>query len=616
MRPLAFDTETRNRPGHGEAIQLLSEVPGGAVEFVNFPETFHQVFNFLIGGKYIAFHADFDVRAITHLKFLPVKVLESLAAYECAKWGRYRFFIIPQKYFKCWIPGRGGFEIFDLKSFFQGHSLDSAAETYLTGTRKINFPEEIKKILKLKMKGDKLREWVYSRMDKWLLNPRTKAAAIDYGVMDIKVLSGLYSVLATSFEAMGIPDPSLYSPGSASMEIFGPILKAQMPGDEQNKIFKEAYFGGRVEIAEMGNITGPLNYYDIKSAYPFEASNLPDLSSAAWREGPGSEYSPRKDIKAGCYEVIIDIPDNWKYGPFPLRGETGKIYFPVGKFKTFIGKAGFDLIKEYKINYELINYWEYYGGSKIKPFKRLINKFFKLRKDPLKSLAVKLILNSFYGKTAESQNHSQILPPELKEFQRMFNSDRLYGKYTNFPYAGQITERVRLRLWRAAHEQGAVLMATDGIITRGKLPTGKGLGDWELKGKLERAYILGCGRYEIIYKDWQKNSKGQKWKSEYHFRGFRGAEKIFAKLKKCRNYKMPEYLLDGRSLKQWVLSLDREDFNVLKTIKKDIIISDDKRYWQGNKITSISGWFKTRKLSLPIMEVYEDGEKEKDGSPE
>ena len=605
MRPLAFDTETINRAGHGEACQLIAEIPGGGVEYVNFPQSFKQIFNFLVGGKYIAFNADFDVRSITHTKFIPPAVLETLAEYDCAVWGRYKFFIIPGKYFKCWVSGVGGFEIFDLKSFFQGHSLDSAAEKFLKDTRKINFPEAIGKIMSLKKTGGELREYVYSRMDWWLTNPKTKQAAIDYACQDVKVLSMLYDVLSKSFEAAGIPDPSLFSPGSASMEIFGGILKKNKPGDEQNRLFRESYFGGRIEVSEMGNIPGPLNYYDIKSAYPFEAANLPDLSSANWREGKGDTYKPRSDIKAGCYEVNVVIPDNWNYGPFPVRGEWGKIYFPVGEFKCFIGAAGLKLIKEFKLNYELINYWEFYGGSRNKPLHKIINKLFKLRTDKLKSLAVKLLLNSGpYGKSAESRNYNQVLPPELfKHFKRMFSDNGLYGKYTNFAYAAQITERARLRLWRAAHEQGAVLLATDGIITRGELKTGSRLGDWELKGVLSRAYILGCGRYEIIYRDWQKNSKGERWKSEYHFRGFRGAADIFKKLKKFKGDKMPQYLLDGKSLKQWALSLDRSDFNVLKSIKRDIMISDDKRFWEGSRVKNIAGYFRTRKLSLPIKEI-------------
>lgn len=602
MRPLAFDTETINRPGHGEACQLIAEEPGGTIEYVNFPDRFSQTFHFLVGGKYIAFNADFDIRAITHPLFLPPRILEMLAEYDCAIWGKYRFMIIPGKWFKCWVPGGGGFEIFDLKSFFQGHSLDSAADTYLKDERKVNLESVINEALGLAGKKKLSREYCYSQMDKWLKNPRTKEAVTKYSLMDVKVLSDLYTVLEKSFNAMGIPEPSLYSPGSAAMEIFGPILKTQLPGDEHNEIFRNSFFGGRVEISEMGNIKGPLYYYDIKSAYPFEASKLPDLSTAAWREGTGADYIDRKDIKAGCYEVIVNIPENWHYGPFPLRGDNGKIYFPVGKFKTFIGRTGFEILKEFKIKYELINYWEYYGGSKKLPFNKLINKFFKLRKDPLKSLAVKLCLNSLYGKMAESDNHNKVLPPELAEFQKKFNTSRMFGRFTNFPYAGIITENTRLRLWRVAHKQGAVLMATDGIITRKKMPHGSSLGEFDFKGELSRAYILGCGRYEIIYKDWQKNSKGQRWKSEYHFRGFRGAKKIFDKLKRCNKYTMPEYLLDGKSLKQWAIGKDKSDFNVLKQIKKDIIISDNKRFWEANRITKIRGWFKTRKLSLPIKE--------------
>ena len=120
----AFDTETINRDGGGEACLVLAENRAGGVDYLEFPENFEQIYNFLAPLKaLIAFNAAFDIRAILHTKYFPPEFLETLATYDCAIYEGFRFFHIPGKYLKCWKPGAGYFEIFDIKSFFQGLSL-------------------------------------------------------------------------------------------------------------------------------------------------------------------------------------------------------------------------------------------------------------------------------------------------------------------------------------------------------------------------------------------------------------------------------------------------------------------------------------------------------------
>jgi hypothetical protein len=227
----------------------------------------------------------------------------------------------------------------------------------------------------------------------------------------------------------------------------------------------------------------------------------------------------------------------------------------------------------------------------------IIKQLFKMREDPQKNLAVKLILNSAYGKKAESKNYQIALPPHLfPVFKGYFNSDRAYGRYTNFAEAGAITENVRLKLWRAAHKYGALMLATDGIITAAKIPAPGTLGEFEYKGEIKSGVILGCGRYELTY----TNNK-----TETHLRGFSRAEDIFPKLRSHNKPVFSAPILDTLSIKEWNKSIDKTDFNVLTNCKKEITINDDKRYWQAGYFPKISDYF-TGKIKSRPWEIREN----------
>lgn len=572
---LAFDTETINRPGHGYACLVMREKsPGGEVIHLENPQTFEQIFNFMAPGRYTAFNADFDIRAaFLHPRFIPARIIEDLANFDCAAWGDYAFFYIPGKHIKIfkWREKRGAsIEIFDLKSFFQGHSLKTAAAAYLPKERKHEIPNR----------------W-YSEIDRCLKDHR-RGKVISYAYQDVKVLAQLHKVLIESFTACGMDDPPLYSPGAASMEVFGDISKKNALTNYQNEFFRKAYRGGRIEVAELGAIKN-MNFYDLKSAYPAETAELPEIQGAAWREG-GLDWKYDPSAIYGAYNVEVEIPINWAFGPFPVEHD-GKIIFPVGHFGTWIGLAGIKLLREFKLPFKVLEYQEFYGGRDKKPYAELINELFKLRKDPKKNLAVKLILNSVYGKKAESQNYNIALPAHLYPiFKGYFNSDRAYGKYTNFAEAGAITEGTRLKLWRAAHKYGAVMLATDGIITPAEIPAPGTLGEFDFKGKIKRGVILGCGRYMLEY------SNGHK---EYHLRGFSKPERLFKKFANLTDNSYTAMVLDTDSVKQWNKSLNKSDFNVLTNILKTITIEDNKRFWLGSYFPKIKDYFRKNLKSQP-----------------
>src|SRR3990167_8904998 len=113
----AFDTETVNRPGHGEACLLIRSGLLGP-EFLEFPKDFDQIFNFLEGRRNVAWNADFDIRAICHPAFLDFKVVENLAISGRANTGLYFLKYIPGKFLEVYKRGGGKFVVYDLMQFF------------------------------------------------------------------------------------------------------------------------------------------------------------------------------------------------------------------------------------------------------------------------------------------------------------------------------------------------------------------------------------------------------------------------------------------------------------------------------------------------------------------
>ena len=98
----AFDTETINRPGRGEACILIRDEG----EIFEAPMTWKQIFDFLAGRPRLCWNMDFDVRAVAHPAFLPARTLESLALFGRAKFDGYSFEYVPGKFFKVFRKGK------------------------------------------------------------------------------------------------------------------------------------------------------------------------------------------------------------------------------------------------------------------------------------------------------------------------------------------------------------------------------------------------------------------------------------------------------------------------------------------------------------------------------
>jgi len=270
------------------------------------------------------------------------------------------------------------------------------------------------------------------------------------------------------------------------------------------------YVGGRIELVERG-YTKHAFVYDINSAYPYAMTTIPEPTKGTWVQ------SKQLDPKAllGFFKIKCNIPETKHISPFFFK-VRGKIIFPVGEFVTY---ATLDELKSCEDSswYEIIDSWQYLDPYPFYPFRRIIEEFYAKRqqlkrdKDPLE-LPIKVILNSMYGKTAQT-------------------TDNKTGNMFNPVLASTITGKCRAMLYQTIiqndMERDVLFMYTDSIATRKKLNlNSKTLGlfsqDFEgsiyslqsgfyaKNGKFERSRGIGqLGDETIIHKDTKLDSKGR-----------------------------------------------------------------------------------------------------------
>lgn len=581
--PGEFDTETINRPGHGEAC-LLAKGMGEDVSFLEFPKDFDAIFAFLAEKKtaeYYCYNMDFDARAIIHDNFVPYEVVESIALYGRAFWRGYRIEYISTKMLQVSRKGEGGFRLYDLKCFYQ---------TSLAKASKAHVPTE-------HQKKDFPKEW-YNEMDICLKDSR-RAVLLDYARHDILALRALKKKILASVKAIGLDSDKLLSPASVAARKWGDTFKRIRPPDYINAAFEPSFFGGRIEVARLGLI-GPSKLWDIHSAYPAIFAGLTDprgsmlMSGREW-EDRGARY--------GCYHVIADIPPSWRFGPFAVAEANGDIIYPVGMVRTYIGRAGLELAKKYSIPIKVLFAWEIFPDHDDLLFPE-VESIYSLRKDPEKGQACKLAMNSAYGLLCEKENKSIPSPGKIfggkKAGAYFVRSYSIFGRYTNYPLAAEITEKTRLKLWEIAYQypDKVHFFATDGILTDAdiELPTGPGLGEWGLEGEYDKSIILGCGRY-VLY-------QGLEIK-KFRIRGFPCGPDIIPSLERCELPYIDIPSLETESLREWARAWAIPDLNVLTEIKRRLVPGDEKRHFRGI-LSAVGDYWKKGLDSSPYLIYHED----------
>ncbi len=266
-----------------------------------------------------------------------------------------------------------------------------------------------------------------------------------------------------------------------------------------------AFFGGRIEMMQIGRAKQKVWNYDIASAYPAAAANLPSLAGGFWKEvGCGSDEGA-----FALYHVRWAFLKDMPWYPLPYRrAQTGVIVFPIEGEGWVWGPEYFAALAFAKAHGGVITVlecWEFQPRSEEKPF-GFVPELFEKRREYKRAkngaqMAVKLALNSLYGKTAQQVGATAKKNPP----------------FFALSWAGYITSATRARLVMAGvSDPGAIVcFATDGIYATRPLPleafpSEPPLGGWEGPNVSDDGVFVMAGVYWTL--------DAGEWKARY--RGF------------------------------------------------------------------------------------------------
>lgn len=323
-------------------------------------------------------------------------------------------------------------------------------------------------------------------------------------------------------------------------------IDIKRPDDEDLMKIKQAYYGGRTEIFTMESISDKnsmIYEYDKNSMYPdvMKRNKMPDPNSIFYTKGIDYEGVSHVDVTVkDCY--LPYLPYKLKYmkknvpswaidqylndsydGLFDdfVHPDMTKLVFPIGE------------LSGWWTNHEL-RYAESHGLIKIKKlhesinFKRtdtfftdFVNHLWHKRREyqiayektgdkeaELGSYAVKMIMNSLYGKFFERVESQKVICDDMGIIETI-KGDTYFPNHSNGIWAVYVTALAKTSVYEGYQSVlkggGKLLYSdTDSILYNGKrglLNEGKELGEWKLEGRYKYGRFYLPKTYFLVDED-------------------------------------------------------------------------------------------------------------------
>lgn len=481
-----------------------------------FPDAIHVIY----GGSY-------DVNMI--LKDLKRPAIERLVKKKACLYDDYRIEYVSRKYVKItrrermpyapWNkrPVINSVTIYDAIGFFQG--------SFVKNLKKC-LPSNDGFDIKLIEEGKK-RRGEFTEED-------IKEFVARYTQEELKALVKLMEYLRGCFIGANIHMRRWDGSGAAASAVlrehnvkslyWNDFEQGPMP-DGVEHAMQVGYGGGRSEMCKWGYTNRKVYHYDIISAYPSVMPLLPALYGGFWIHGVGEGVlTPLTPWT--LYKIYWDYEHTFdKSGKRLGWNDSNDIYpffyrQPWREPRVFYPPRGYSWVWEPELSTALkwqpqlkgkivcFEKWQFVPNPYItdRPFS-FVPEMFELRQKYKEEgngaqLALKLVINTLYGKTAQTKGY------KLDD-----RGNLIKPPYYSLFYAGLITSYTRAKVYDAAMQQPSsiIAFATDGLwsTTPLKLDIGNGLGQWEAE-ELDSYTSVQAGVY-FYTKDGEQG---------FHYRGF------------------------------------------------------------------------------------------------
>ena len=507
-RFVSFDGEGFNRPDGSHVYALLQDSTGGRIEDFENGLSSYRCFRFMLdaprrfGGRFCGISYGFDYDVNNFLRDLPRPKLEYLHEHGEVKAGRFRVEWRPRKWFQVseldpdsnrTIIGRS-VRIYDTLGFYNVPFV-KACEDWVGK----NDPDYA-----LVLEGKDLRPKFSPDMADYMRR---------YNEAELRLMVRLTGELKTAFDSAGVELFQLYGAGAAAWKYLSDIgfkryINPEVP-TEIRSAARCAYFGGRIEVPVYGCIPGPLFDYDINSAYPSAALELPNITDGSWTH----DRTFRPELPFSLYHVHWDLPLGRPFCPFPWRAPDGAIFFPP-KGRAWVWSPELSAALRYgrfpKRAIRVLEAWHFTPNDPDEHPLAGLGEMYARRmnfedEDNPAAKAIKVTMNAIYGKLAQSVSG-------MAQFGTKDGKGRR-PTFHQIEYAGFMASACRARVYAAACQQPEAILAfsTDGILstTPLALPVSEEMGAWDLE-TFEAATLVQSGVYRLQLADgtWETRGRG------------------------------------------------------------------------------------------------------------
>lgn len=309
-------------------------------------------------------------------------------------------------------------------------------------------------------------------------------------------------------ERVGLRVRSWYGPGVLANYVFrtrGIAAAKQETPEPVYDAARYAYAGGRFELYRIGRHVNAYSM-DINSAYPDAISRLPNLTTGSWVYV--GEH-PKRIYPWSVYHVRMRIMNLWQPGPFFYRDAMGSVSYPWHLEGWYWGPEVIAAAQLYPGTFEILEGWEYrYWSDKPEdmPFSFVRELYAQRKRMQQEGIgaerAIKLALNSLYGKTAQRVGWERTGGPPT---------------WHQLEWAGWVTSYTRAKLYRVLSKipwEHQIAVETDGIYTTMNpselgIADSRELGEWEVT-EYEEIVYLQSGIYAMkpVGKPWTSKYRG------------------------------------------------------------------------------------------------------------
>lgn len=356
---------------------------------------------------------------------------------------------------------------------------------------------------------DTLRHWALSveRMGKQLGYLKLEMPhlgcdcekCVEYCRRDCEVAFKFISEMMARYEWLGLTIKSTLP--SMAMQLFRNMYRGEFDllPDGILKIFKDAYYGGRVEMFYKGVVTGKTNHYDVNSLFPSVMLNHDFPVLASWYKTKKPDYT-----KAGAAKGFAEIPKHF-IPCLPVR-HYQELLFPYGNVSgvwtypeiRYLLEQGGGFVADEAVEFSDVE----------QPFNEYVKFCYdhRLRSDnEIDKTFWKLMLNSLYGKFGQTRGITTITIDKGsgKAVERTISSR---SKTSNIIWSAYVTSYARVKLHKYLIQCSKVYYTdTDSLFTPDEIETSTELGDLKLEGVRSLCEFVGNKIYMV---DGKAKAKG------------------------------------------------------------------------------------------------------------